>query len=436
MIRALFAAVLLILPLSAKAATDIQEITTPGGVTVWLVEEPSIPIVSLQISFKGGSSIDPVGKEGVTNLMMGLLEEGSGEMNAQEFLEAQEALAARFDWDAYRDTVSIDAEMLKENLDASIDLLRQAMVSPTFDEVAVERVRSQVLSILDANATDPDEIVDETFWRLGFPGHPYGIGDAGTVDSVTALTRDDIVAAHKAALVRSRIVVGAVGDITAEELSAIIDRLVEGLAEDGPPLPEKTELAFGGGTTIVDFAVPQSVAIFGHAGMERDDPDYLEAYILSEIMGGGGLESRLSTEVREKRGLTYGVYTYLSPFDSAPLLLGSLASSNAAMAEALSVVGDEWRRMAEEGITAEELAAAKLYLTGAYPLRFDSNVKIASILVGLQLSDLPIDYIKTRNDKVEAVTLEDINRVAKRLFQPEALRFVVVGQPDGLVATD
>ena len=436
MIRFVVALIAVVVPASVLAATDIQKVESSSGVTAWLVEEPSIPIVALQISFRGGASIDPAGKEGVTNLMMGLLEEGSGDMNAQEYLAAQEALAARFEWDAYRDTVSVDAEMLKENLDASIELLRQAMVNPTFDDVAVERVRSQVVSILETNATDPDEIVDETFWRLGFPDHPYGVSEAGTLESIKALTREDIVAAHQAAMVRSRIVVGAVGDITADELAAVIDRLLEGLPETGPPLPEKTELALEGGTTIVDFAVPQSVAIFGHSGIERDDPDYLEAYILSEILGGGGLESRLSVEVREKRGLTYGVYAYLSPFDQAPLMLGSLASSNAAMAEALSVVEAEWRRMAEEGVTEEELAAAKLYLTGAYPLRFDSNVKIASILVGLQLAGLPIDYVKTRNELVEAVTLDGINRVAKRLFQPEELHFVVVGQPDGLEATD
>lgn len=420
----------------AQAASDIQEFTTPGGVEVWLVNEPSIPIVALEVSFKGGSSLDVPGKEGAINLMTGLLEEGAGDLDATAFLEATEALAASFSYRAFRDTVSIEAEMLKENAGEAIELLRLAMVQPNFEEVAFNRVKQQVLSSLQSDKTDPDEIAGSTFRALSFPDHPYGTLDEGSLETVEALTREDIITAHANALVKSRMYVGAVGDITPQELGPLVDRLVGDLPQDGPPLPEKTEMAVGGGKTIIELATPQSVAMFGHAGIAREDPDFFAAYLLNEILGGSGIESRLKREVREKRGLTYGVYSYLAPYDHAALIVGSVASANDRIADAIEVITDEWKRLAKEGVTEKELEDAKLYLTGAYPLRFDSNAKIAGILVGLQLTGLPSDYIKTRNDQMMAVTLEEVNAMAKRLLKPDDLRFVVVGQPERLKAID
>ncbi len=416
-------------------ATDIQEFTTPGGIEVWLVNEPSIPIVSLEVSFKGGTSLDVPGKEGAINLMAGLLEEGSGDLDATQFLEATEALAASFSYRAFRDTVSIDAEMLKENVSEALDLLRLALVEPSFDQVAIDRVKGQVMSSLSQDRTDPDEIAGATLRALSFPDHPYGTRDEGSLETVGQLTRDDIVTAHKNALVKSRMYVGVVGDITQDELGPLVDRLLGALPSDGPALPEPTDMAIGGGTTIVELETPQSVALFGHAGIAREDPDFFAAYLLNEILGGNGVESRLMREVREKRGLTYGVYTFLAPFDHAAQIMGSVASANDRIADAVAVIKDEWAKMAEEGISELELNEAKLFVTGAYPLRFDTNAKIAGILVGLQLSGLPSDYIKTRNDNMFAVTLEEVNAMAKRLLQPDALRFVVVGKPAGLVAT-
>jgi len=422
--------------LPAHAASEIEEFTTPGGIEVWLVNEPSIPIVALEVSFKGGTSLDLPGKEGAVNLMTGLLEEGAGDLDATQFLEATEELAASYSYRSFRDTVSIEAEMLKENVDEAIDLLRLALNEPNFEQKAFDRVKAQVTSSLSQDKTDPDEIASAKLRELSFPGHPYGTRDEGSLETVGALTRDDVITAHRNTLVTSRMYVGVVGDITADELGPLVDRLLGDLPADGPPLPEPVEMAIGGGTTIIDLATPQSVALFGHKGIAREDPDFFAAFLLNEILGGSGVESRLMREVREKRGLTYGVYTYLAPFDHATQMMGSVASANDRIADAIKVIQDEWRLAAEMGISEAELNDAKLYVTGAYPLRFDSNVKIAGILVGLQLTGLPSDYIKTRNEKMLAVTLEEVNAMAKRLLQPDALRFVVVGQPEGLTATD
>jgi len=419
----------------AQAEVKIQEVTSPGGITAWLVEEHSIPFTALEIRFKGGASLDPEGKRGAINLMVGLLEEGAADKDAREFAAAAEGLAASFGFDVGDDAMSVSAQFLTENRDEAMALLRTALQEPRFDEDAIARVKAQVVSAIQSAATDPDKISGRTFDKLAFGDHPYATSINGTLESVAALTRDDLFAAKDAVMARDRMYVGAVGDITPEELGKLLDDLLGDLPAVGAKMPEKASFLLKGGMTVVPFDTPQSVVTFGQEGIERHDPDFFAAYIMNTILGGSGRQSRLMEEVREKRGLTYGVYTYLLPKDYAALYMGRVASANDRVAQAVRVIRDEWVKMAENGVTAEELEGAKTYLTGAYPLRFDGNGPIANILVGMQMDDLPIDYIATRNDRINAVTLEDIARVAKRLVRPDDLHFVVVGQPEGLEST-
>ncbi len=421
---------------TAQAEIDIKEVTSPGGIDAWVVEEPSIPFVSIEIRFRGSASLDLPGKRGATNLMTGLIEEGSGEMTAQEFQTAREALAARFSFRAYDDTLSISASVLTENRDAALALLRQALTDPTFEQDALDRVRAQVLSGIASAEKDPNDIAGMAFDAAAFGDHPYGSSIDGTVETVNALTREDMFEAHRNALTRDRVFVSVVGDITADQVGPMLDDLLGGLPADGPPLPGDVAFGLDGGITVVEFDTPQSVAYFGHAGIKRDDPDFFAAYIMNQVLGAGGFESRLMTEVREKRGLTYGIRSYLVPKFHSEMVFGSVASSNATIAEAIEVIRAEWARMAEEGMTPEELETAKTYLTGEYPLRFDGNSEIAKIMVGMQMIGLPPDYVINRNDYIEAVTLDDVNRVAAELLKPEDLHFVVVGKPVGLDSTN
>lgn len=422
--------------LPARAEIDVQTVTSPGGIKAWLVEEHSIPFIALEIRFKGGTSLDLPGKRGATYMMAGLLEEGAGDLDAAAYLKAREELAASFSFDAHGDAVSVSAQFLTENRTEAEELLRKALQQPRFDQVALDRVRAQVVSIIAGNQKDPNQIASDTFDKLAFGDHPYGTPSTGSVDSVNHLDREDMITAYKNALARDRVYVAAVGDISAEELGDMLDNLLGALPETGAPMPERAKLLLTGGLTVVDLPTPQSVAVFGQAGIRRTDPDFFAAYVMNQVLGANGFTSRLANEVREKRGLTYGVYTYLASYDLADLYLGSVASANDRIAEAIAVIRDEWRKMAEKGITAKELEAAKRYLTGAYPLRFDGNARIAGILANMQLDDLPASYLKTRNDKVNAVTLEDVRRVAKRLMHPEDLRVVVVGQPVGLAGSE
>lgn len=431
MIRAILAAVLLLAaPLRAEIA--IQEVTSPGGIRAWLVEDHNIPFTALEVQFKGGSSLEAPDKRGVVNLMTATLEEGAGEMDSKAFAEAREALAAGITFDSGADSVGVSAKFLTENRDQVVDLMREALVNPRFDQDAVDRVREQVLSNLRANEKDPGTLASERFNALAFGDHPYATTGDGTIETVSKLTRDDVVAAHKAALARDRVFVAASGDITAEELGKLLDRLLGDLPATGAPQPGTAPWLLPPGVTVVDFPSPQSTVFFGEVGIPRDDPDFFPAFILNEVIGGGRFTARLMSEVREKRGLTYGIGTYLVNMEHADMLLGQFSASNDKVAEAIKVVQAEWGRLVSEGVTPEELAATKTYLTGSYPLRFDGNGPIASVLVGMQMDAMPIDYVTTRNAKIEAVTMADIKRVAARLFKPEALHFVVVGQPEGM----
>ncbi|MGH1353779.1 MAG: M16 family metallopeptidase [Thalassovita sp.] len=434
MIRTVLALVISVVALPAWAEVDIQEVRSDGGFTAWLVEDHSIPFTALELRFRGGAVLDETGKKGATNLMVGLLEEGAGDLDARGFAEATESLAARFSYSVSDDFVSISARFLTENQDQALALLRDSLIAPRFDGDAVERVRQQVLSGIKSDQKSPRDLAGQALRRLVYGDHPYAQVKEGTLDSVAALTRDDMFAAHRNALVQDRLYVSAVGDITPAQLSVLMDALLADLPKQGPALPEQAQLNFPGGTHVEPFATPQSEAIFAHPGLDRDDPDFFPAFILDLILGGGSFDSRLMTEVREKRGLTYGVYSYLVDKEAAQLWMGSVASGNDRIGQAIEVIQDEWQKLVDTGITADELKNAKTYLTGAYPLRFDGNSTIANIMVAMQTDGMPIDYIATRNDKVNAVTLEDVNRVAKSLLDPKALTFVVVGQPKGLMA--
>jgi zinc protease len=419
----------------AQGAADIQRVVSPGGIEAWLVEQPAIPMIALEASFSGGASLDPDARVGAANFLTAMLEEGAGDLDAVAFAERAQVLGARLGFRAGRDSVTVSARMLTENREESVDLLRLALAEPRFDEEPLRRVRGQILSGLRSDETDPNALVSRAFFSGAFPDDPYGRPRDGTIETVSAIDAADLEAARQRLLNRNALRVGVVGDITAEALGPLLDRLFGALPSVPPPDLPAVSMQGLGETLVVDFDAPQSTVFFGHEGPLRDDPDFIPLYVLNYILGGGGFASRLTVEVREKRGLAYSTYSYLSPLDRAGLWVGGVGTANARVAESLDVIRAEWRRMAEEGPTEEEIRKAKQYFTGAYPLRFDSNAEIAGILVGLQEAGLGIDYPEIRNDLIEAVTAEDLRRVAREWLKPEALRVAVVGRPAELTPT-
>jgi zinc protease len=436
MMRFLGALMAVLLAFPAVAEIRIQEVTSPGGIRAWLVEEHGIPFTALEIRFLGGTSLDRPGKRGEVNLMTALIEEGAGDLDSQGFAAARDGLAAELHFRSDADGVGVSAQFLTENRDQVVDLLHLALTKPRFDPDAVERVRGQVLAGLASDAKNPDEIAGKILRARAYGDHPYGTAGDGTVESVTALTREDILAAFAGTVARDRIYVAAAGDISAADLGLLLDRLLGDLPATGAAEPGRVDLVAKGGVKVEAFPGPQSSISFFQGGIRFDDPDYFAASILNEILGGNGFASRLMNEVREKRGLTYGVGTGLAAYDHAEIMSGRLATSNENAAQAMQVIRDVWADMAKNGVTKKELDDTKTYMTGAYPLRFDGNGTIASILVGMQILGLPSDYPAKRNARVEAVTLEDVKRVAARLLTPDKLFFVVVGEPVGVASTE
>ncbi|MET0407849.1 MAG: pitrilysin family protein [Hyphomicrobium sp.] len=415
------------------AAMNIQQITSPGGIKAWLVEEHSVPLISLRYAFDGGNSQDPPGKDGLANFITAMMDEGAGDITSEDYQERMEDISMRMSYDDSKDSLYGSFETLSKNRDKAVDLLKLSIQKPRFDKDAVERIRQQLLANLAYADKDPDKVAMREWYAQAFPNHPYGRSSNGSQDTVSKITRDDLVDYHKRTFARDTLKVVAVGDISAAELGKLLDDVFGPLPAKADLLPvSKTEPGKGGSQKIVEMGVPQSVAVFGLGAMARKDPDFMTAFVVNHILGGGGFSAKLMEEVREKRGLAYSVYTYIQPYQQASILVGSVATKNASMAESLKIIRGEMQKIADNGPTADDLQAAKDFLTGSYALRFDTNSKIASQLLGLMQEGFGPEYVENRNAMINAVTMADAKRVAARLLKPDNLVVTIVGKPVGL----
>ncbi len=415
------------------AAMNIQKIKSPGGIEAWLVEEHSVPLISLRYAFDGGNSQDPPGKDGLANFITAMMDEGAGDIKSEDYQERMEDIAMRMSYDDSKDSLYGSFETLSKNRDKAVELLKLSVQKPRFDQDAVDRIRQQLLANLAYADKDPDKVASREWYAQAFPNHPYGRPSNGTAETVSKITRDDLVDFHKRTFARDNLKVVVVGDINAADLGKVLDDVFGSLPAKADLIPvTNIEPAQGGSQKIVEMNVPQSVAVFGVGAMVRKDPDFIAGFVVNHILGGGGFSAKLMEEVREKRGLAYSVYTYLQPYQHASILVGSVATKNASMAESLGIIRGEMKKMAENGPTADDLQAAKDYLTGSYALRFDTNSKIASQLLGLMQEGFGPDYVETRNAMINAVTPEDAKRVAARLLKPDNLVVTIVGKPVGM----
>jgi zinc protease len=411
-------------------AMQIQPVTGASGVEAWLVEDHSVPVVTIRFAFAGGAALDPVGKGGAASMVASLLDEGAGPYDSLAFHRRIDELAGQLRFSAAQDEFDGSLRSLKQNLSDSADLLRLALAEPRFAPEDIERIRGETLAGLARQAKNPRSLSGRLWMHDAFEKHPYGSSVDGSEESVGAITRDDLAAFAGARFHRSGLLVGIVGDIDKTEAAALIDRVFGDL----PKGADETEIAEtkpldDGALVVSRAAVPQSVVTFGQAGPKRDDPAWYAAYVLNEILGGGGFRGRLMKEIREKRGLAYGVSTQLVPYRHAGLIVGNVATENGRVAESIALVREEWRHMREEGPTAAELENAKTYLTGSFPLGLDSTQHIAGVLVQMQQDKLGIDYLDRRASLIGGVTLDEARSVAKKLFDPGALSFAVVGDP-------
>lgn len=417
------------------AAMTIEKIVSPSGIEAWLVHEKAVPLVTLNYAFHGGATQDDADKAGTAHLAADMLDEGAGDLDGKAYHERLENRAIELTFQVGRDYLHGSLRSLNEHREEAFDLLRLALTSARFDAADLERVRGQELASLQRDTTNPNDLASRRWWETAFPGHPYGRETRGTLESMPRITADDLRGYVRRVFARNELKVSIVGDVDAKAAGELIDRAFAGLPAKNDLKPVANATPSGLGRRIViNVDVPQAVVTFGGQGIARHDPDFMAAYLVNHILGGGSFSSRLYREVREKRGLAYGVSDSLVWFQRAAVVLGGTATRADRTADALAVIEEEVRRMAENGPTPDELAAAKSFLKGSYALTLDTSAKIAAQLTQIQIDNLGIDYIQRRGALIDAVTIEDARRVARRLYSG-GLLVTVAGRPKGLTSS-
>jgi zinc protease len=417
---------------SSAEAMTIEKVVSPGGIEAWLVRDNALPLIALEFAILGSADQDPADKPGVASLAASLFDEGAGSFDATAFHDRLERKAIELGFRVGRDYFRGTLRMLKDNRDEAFDYLRLALTEPRFDAEAVERMRAQTMSQLRRETVSPNDLASRNWWATAFPDHPYGRPVNGTLESVPRITVDDLKSYTRHVLARDNLRIAVVGDIDAETTGRLLDRTFGGLPAKAELAPVAAVVPQGLGRRIViPLDVPQAVVNFGGPGIGRGDPDFMAAYIVNHVLGGGSFSSRLYREVREKRGLAYGVSDSLVWLNHGAMLIGSTATRADATGQTIEIIEAEIRRMAEEGPTEEEFVKAKTYLKGSFALGLDTSNRIAGQLVQMQIDNLGIDYIERRPALIDAVTLADAKRVAKRLLDSGML-VTVVGRPEGV----
>lgn len=417
-------------------ATTIERVVSPGGIEAWLVHETAVPLVVVDFAFAGGAVQDPLGKSGTAGLVASLLNDGVGDFDSKTFHERLERKAIELNFNADREAIRGSLRTLAENRDEAFDDLRLALTAPRFDAPDVELNRAQIMSLLRRQSTSPGDIANLRWWETAFAGHPYGRPINGTLDTMSSITIPDLKAYVRRVLARDNLKIAVVGDIDADAVKGMLDKVFGSLPAKSELTPIAAVSPQGiGRRVMVNLDVPQTVIDFGGAGIARKDPDFMTAYLVNTILGGGEFFARLYQEVREKRGLVYSVNDNLVWLDHTALYLGSTATRDDRTGQTLDLIEKEIHRLAEEGPTADELAKAKAYLSSSFALNLDTSNKIASLLVQLQVDDLGIDYVTRRPAMIAGITLADARRVAKRLYDGGILE-TVVGKPAGVASTN
>lgn len=430
MISALGALLWATLASGTASAVDVHALRAPRGEEVWYVSDHTLPMIAMSAALPAGSAYDPAGKAGLSTFAASLLDEGAGAVNASAFQTALANKAIRLSVTPERDCLVISLVTLTENAKDAFQLLGLALSRPRFDPDAIARVRAQILSSLAQDDEDPPTVAAKGFYRAYFHDHPYAHPVSGDAAGISAINQADLKAFATEHWVRGDLRIAVSGDVDPATLTALLNNAFSRLPAKTPPPVPWFGHAGQPGIQVIAMAVPQPTTVFGLPGLLRSDRDFIPAYVTNYIIGGGGFASRLTNEVREKRGLTYDISTSLEAYRKAGLVVGDFATKPGSVRQAIAVVRDTLRDFAANGPTDKELADAKTFLTGSFPLNFGSNVGIASELNAFQQGGLPVDYVEKRNAMIDAVTIDDVKRVAKRLFNPRAMTIVIGGNPD------
>jgi len=430
---ALLLSCLTLLPLSSLAGPAIQHWTTSNGARVYFVPAPDLPMIDVRIVFDAGSARDEQ-QAGLAQLSNNLLDAGSGELNADQIATRFEQVGARFSNSAYRDMAIIELRSLTDTqlMNPAIQTTAQLLANPSFPTASVERERQRLLINLRERQQSPGDIADDTFMAAIYDGHPYASPTVGNEASLNTLQRDDVINFHRRYYVARNATVAIVGALDRAAAEQLAWTLVKDLKAGRsaallPPTTLQPATSARNKPLHIDHPSSQTHIIIGQPGMSRDDPDYFPLYVGNHVLGGSGLVSRISEEIREKRGLSYSAYSYFSPMrQQGPFMIG-LQTRNDQANEALQVARDTLQQFINDGPTAKELEESKQNITGGFPLRLSSNKKIIGMLALIGFYQLPLDYLDSFSANIDSVTIAAIKDAFGRRLQPQQMATVLVG---------
>tara|TARA_B100001123_G_scaffold375968_1_gene442322 strand:+ start:2594 stop:3916 length:1323 start_codon:yes stop_codon:yes gene_type:complete len=414
-------------------ALDVKEINYYKDKKAWLVNDNNLPIIAIKLAFKAGSGLDPIGKKGLANMTVSLLDEGAGNYSAKEFKKILADNSITLNFNVSHDNFYINLYTLKENLDLSFQLLDLALTKPTFKLQEIDRIKGNIKLILEQSYKDPNEIGTRLFREILFEGHPYQYDTLGIREDIDKIEKKDLESFLNNNLTLENLFVAASGDINESELKKYLEKYFIKFDKEKKvnkvPIHKKN---IKPNIFLHKKDLRQSSILFAGEGISKTDPYFYPAYVMNYILGGGGFFSRLTTEVREKRGLVYSVYSYLYRYDKYNFFSGGAQTSNENVNKVIKIIKEELVKIKNQGVTESELNDAKNYLINSYVLRLDSNKKVASILLNTQMDGLNTDFFKKRNDYINSVSLEDIKVVAKKILDENQIFFLIIGNPSNL----
>lgn len=412
---------------------DIKDVKSPGGLSAWLVEDHTVPVISLRFAFKGsGAALDPLEKQGLARMLSNTMDEGAGDLNSQKFQQALNDHSISLSFSATRDNFGGSVKTLTKHKDEAFRLLALSLTKPRFDQEAVDRMRQANISRIKGDMTDPDWIAARLMNDTIYNGHPYAMNSGGTLSSLPRITPEDLRAKVKSDLTQDRLVISVAGDITAAELGQLLDKTFGGIEKTSAAAATAGDVKFPAKAQVILFQrdIPQTVVQMSMPGISWIDPDYYAAEVMNFIFGGAGFGSRLMETIREKRGLTYGIYSGLSHSNHANTLAIGSSTRNETVKELIDLATGQMNEMRQTPITAKELKNAVTYLTGSVPLDLTSTDKISGYMMAFQVEGLPKDYLDMRERELKAVTIADVMRVSAHLLSPSQMTTILVGKPE------
>ena len=410
-------------------AIQFESLETKNGIKFWLIEDKTLPLVSISFSFKGGSILDPVGKSGVTSLMTSLLDEGTQNFTASEYRLFKRENGIKISFSTSKERIEGTFQVVKPRLQEGFYLLHESINKAKFPINEIKKVKSQVEASIKIDNSNISTIASNKFNKFFFKDKLIGRNTKGSLETLGNISRDDIQSIYRSSFIKNRLVIGISGDIEPNLAKKYVDYVFGDLPSKKFINPISMLEDLNKGMEIIEMKTPQTTVVFGQKGLGRKDKEYFAARVINYVLGGGGFQSRLYKEIREANGLVYSIYSYLLPYEYAGVIVGGFQTRNQNVGKTIEKVKTEWNRIKTEGITKIELQNAKTYYKGSFSRNFTSTLSIASLLMIVQYYDLGEDYFDKRDLIIDNLKLNELNNLAKNLFDSETLFFMIVGEP-------